>query len=66
MLNSLRGLFNAKAIFVEELHCYYLTYSWEDTSVHTYPQGISPKVNVIERLEFELGKFEAIIQHFSH
>ena len=29
--------------------------------VHTFPKGISPKVNVIARLEFELAYFEAAV-----
>ena len=31
-----------------------------------FPLGIILKVNVIERLEFELAYFEAGIKHFSH
>ena len=34
---------------------YYLTHSWEDKGVHTFPKGISPKVNIIVQQEFELG-----------
>ena len=34
--------------------------------VHTFSKGISPKVNVIARLEFELAYFETAIQHLSH
>ena len=37
-----------------------------DKGVHSFPEGISPKVNVIERLEFELVYFKAAIQHFNH
>ena len=33
--------------------------------VHIFPKGISPKVNVIAWLEFELVYFEAAVQHFS-
>ena len=32
----------------------------------TFPKGISPKVNVIERLEFELVYFEHAVKPFSH
>ena len=32
-----------------------------DKEVHTFLKGISPKVNVIAWLEFELGYFEAAI-----
>ena len=48
-------LFNAKAILLEEQLWYYLTHSWEDKGVHTFPKGICPKVNVIARLEYELA-----------
>ena len=34
--------------------------------VHTFPRGISPKVNVVVRLEFELTYFEVAVQPFSH
>ena len=33
---------------------------------HTFPKGISPKVNVSVRLEFELTYFKAAVQHFNH
>ena len=32
-----------------------LTHSWEDKGVHTFHKGISQKVNVIARPEFELS-----------
>ena len=31
-----------------------MTHSWENKGVQAFPEGISPKVNVIESLEFEL------------
>ena len=31
-----------------------------------FPKGISPKVNVIAQLEFELIYLEAAVQHFNH
>ena len=31
-----------------------------------FPNAITPKVNVIARLEFELIYFEATVQHFRH
>ena len=46
---------NAKAIFPEEQRWCYLTHSWGDNGVHTFPNGICLKVNVIVRLEFELA-----------
>ena len=32
----------------------------------SFPKSISPKVNVIARLGFELAYFEDIVWHFSH
>ena len=52
------SLFNGisiKAILLEEQQWYYLTHSWEDKGVHTFPMGICPKVNVIMRLEYKLA-----------
>ena len=33
---------------------FYLTHSWRDKGFYTFPKSISPKGNVITRLEFEL------------
>ena len=52
-------LLNAKASLIEKQQWYYLTQSREDEEFHTFPEGINPKINVIERLEFELANFEA-------
>ena len=40
---NLCGLFNAKAILVEEQQWYYLTHSWRDKEVHAFPKGINPE-----------------------
>ena len=48
-------LFNAKVIIVEE-QWYYLSQCSKDKGVHTFPKGISPKVNVIAWQGFELAK----------
>ena len=45
-------------VFQEEQLWYYLTHSWEDKWVHTFPKGICPKVNVIARLEYELAYYD--------
>ena len=37
-----------------------------DEGIHTFFKGISPKVNVIARLEFELAYYDIIVQHVSH
>ena len=59
-------LFNAKAILLEEQYWYYLTHSWEDKGVHTFPKGICPKVNVIARLEYELAYYDSAVHRFNH
>ena len=65
-ISTLFRLFNAKAIFLEEQQWYYLTHSWEDKGVHTFPKGICPKVNVIARLEYELAYYDSAVHHFNH
>ena len=37
----------------------------EDKDSHTFSKGGSPKVNTVERLEFELSYFMVAVQHFS-
>ena len=59
-------LFNVKAILLEEQLWYYLTHSWEDEGVHTFPKGICPKVNVIVRLEYELAYYDSAVHRFNH
>ena len=46
--------------------CYYLTHRWKDIGVHTFPWGISPKVNVIAQLEFELTHYDIAVRCVSH
>ena len=31
-----------------------------------FPKGISPKVNVLLRLQFELAYYDAIMRHVNH
>ena len=38
----------------------YLTHSWENKEVHTFPKGIHPKVNVIKQLGFKLAYLKAL------
>ena len=59
-------LLNAKAILQEEQKWNYLTHSWKDKGVHIFPKGIYPKVNVIERLEYELAYYDSAVQRFNH
>ena len=63
---NFRALFNAKAVFVEERQPDYLTHSTEDKGVHPFPKGISAKMNVIARLEFELSYYNVAVQHVNH
>ena len=63
---NLRGLFNTKAILLKEQLWYYSTQSCGDNGGHTFPWGISPNVNAIERLEFELAYNDVIVCLVSH
>ena len=53
---------NAKATIVEEHLWYYMTQSLRDKSVVTFPNDVSPNVNVITRPEFELSHNDFVIQ----
>ena len=53
------SLFNAQGILTEEQQLNYLTHSWKNKEVHTFPKGISPKINLIVRPEFELDYLES-------
>ena len=44
----------------------YLICNWRNKRIHTFPKGISLKVNVIVRLEFELAYYDIAIQHVNH
>ena len=57
---------NAKAILLEEQLWFYLTHSWEDKRVHTFPKGICPKMNVMVQLEFELAYYDPAVYRFNH
>ena len=65
-ISTLFRLFNAKSILLEEQQWHYLTHSWEDKGVHTFPEGICPKVNVIARLEYELAFYDSAVRRFNH
>ena len=45
---------------------YYLTDSWKDKKIYTFPKGFSRKVNVLAQLEFDLAYIVPAVQHFSH
>ena len=59
---QLSSVIDAKAILEEEQKCFYLTHSWGDMDAHY----LSLKVNLIGRLEFELGYFEVTVKDFSN
>ena len=40
-------------------------HSWENMEVHTFLKNISPKVNVIALVEFELFYYDVAVQHFT-
>ena len=65
-ISTLFMLFNAKAIFQEEQLWYYLTHSWEDKGVHTFPKSICPKGNVLARLVYELAYYDSAVHRFNH
>ena len=65
-ISTLFRLFNAKAILLEEQLWYYLTHSWEDKRVHTFPKGICLKVNVIAWLEYGLAYYNSAVHRFNH
>ena len=60
------SLFNAEAILLEQQSWYYLTHSWEDKGVHTFPKGNFPEVNIIARLEYELAYYDSAVHRFNH
>ena len=44
----------------------FLLYDGGDKGVLTFPKGICQKVNVTERLDFELAYYESAVHHFNH
>ena len=61
------GLLRVKKMtLLEEQLWYFLTNSFEDKGVHTFPKGICPKVNVIARLEYELAYYDSVVHRFYH
>ena len=49
---------------VEQQWCY-LTHSWEEKGVHTFPKGIFPKVIIIARLEYEFAYYNSGVKRFN-
>ena len=52
------GLFSVKAILVEEQLWKYLTNSCRDKGIHTFPEGTSPKIDIITWLDLELAYYD--------
>ena len=65
-LSTFFRLFSAKAILLDEQLWYYLTHSWENNGVSTFPKGICPKVNVIAWLEYKLAYYDSAVHRFNH
>ena len=61
---NLCSLFNAKAVFVDELQWYYLTHGLRDKWVDTFPKSICSKMS--SWWEFRLSYQDATVQCFSH
>ena len=40
--------------------------SSEDKVIHTFLKSIGPKVNLIDRLEFELAYYDVAVEYISH
>ena len=63
---NLRGLLNAKAILEEDQKWHYSTHSRDGEQrikvFIPFPRGISPKVKVIARLEYELVYNDIAVQ----
>ena len=43
-----------------------ILFNWGGVKFHTFPNGITPKLNVIVRMGFEFTNFESPDQHFRH
>ena len=52
--------------FADKQQRYYLIHRWDDNEIRTFSKGISLKMNVIERLEFELAYSDVTVLHVSH
>ncbi len=65
-ISTLFRLSNSEAILPEEQFWYYLTHSWDEKGVHTFPKGICLKVNIIARLEYELAYNDSAVHRFNH
>ena len=65
-ISTFVGYLMPKQFFEKNRKLYYLTHSWEDKGVHTFPTGIWPKMDFIARLEFELAFYDFAVHRFHH
>ena len=69
LVSSLNGILTSVGYLMPKpfsLKWYYLIHSSEDMWVHTFPEGICPKVNVIARLEYELAYYDSAVHRFNN
>ena len=59
-------LFNLLAILAEELSSYNLIHAGKNVGFNTLPKDISPKMNSIAQLKFELGYDDVAVQHVNY
>ena len=63
----IRELFDVKSTFVEGQLWYNLTHIWGwIRGILSFNGGISPKLNIITGLVFELADYDVGIQHVNH
>ena len=60
------GISTFGSYFMPKPSLNYLIHCKKDEEVHAFPKGISPKINVITRLEFKLANFKVAVEHFSN
>ena len=63
---NLGVLFNAKVNTCKKAGVIQLNHNWSNKGVQRFSKCFSPKLNIIERLEFELAHLEAIVQYLRH
>ena len=65
-ISTLVGCLMPKPSFKKEQQWGYMADNWDDKRGHTIPKGICPKVNVIDRLEFELTYYCSALHRVNH
>ncbi len=59
-----RGLFNAKNVFAEEQHRYYMTHSRRDKRVHIFPK--SERISAVHHFDHYIARKRTIIRILSN